>query len=128
MDLSCNSMEEMIVPPDSRTNVQQKVQCKTDEVVPSSSQIETTITTSKIPTNPTNPTTPRDQINTSQFNSEPPPIKKKGKKKKKKKGGYQSIMNSILASQETDSQKQQNHLNTISNQMGHGVFSKIDKI
>lgn len=121
-------MEEMIVPPDSRTNVQQKVQCKTDEVVPSSSQIETTITTSKIPITPTTPTTPRDQINTSQFNSEPPPIKKKGKKKKKKKSGYQSIMNSILASQETDSQKQQNHLNTILNQMGHGVFSKIAKI
>ena len=126
MNLSRNSMEEMLVHPDSRTKSQQNVQCQASEEASSSSscQIEGTITNSS--TTPTSPTSPRQQINIYRSNSEPPPIKKKSKKKKK--GGYQAMMSTILSSQETDSQKQQKHLDTISNQIGHGAFSKIDKI
>jgi hypothetical protein len=118
MNLECDNTntEGMLVHPDTRAT--------SDTTLTGQTVSEATTQTQITQLEPASPKQTKPPL------TEPPKLvrKPKPKSKKKKKSGYQDLMSSMMAPQQTEIEKQQNHLDRVSAGTGHGTFSKLERI
>lgn len=127
MNLECDktNTEGVLVHPDMRTTSDTTLSSQTiSEEIPQTRHMQNPRLAQQSPLSPKQ---------TEKLALEPPKLVrntkiKKRPKPKKRKSGYRDMMSSILAPQQTESEKKRNHLDKVFSGTGHGAFSKVDKI